>query len=237
MRKLKLLKTKVLTAKRNLLVLNKRRPSKKDKDSVAATLKDGETDFENQRGLLNAATIPIDTDVVVSELELLKAKTEVAKLISKKSRQNDKTEEAVKKADSLLTRINEWIKLARSKKVELENTLGSVPLSSSGTVETTSYASTKSSAKEISIGSMSSIDETRKKGLREEIVRLHRELLNNNSTNKKRYFDAFSEYANEFGGEREESEVKNKTNLSTKIPRSIESVLANDDEDITFSGR
>jgi hypothetical protein len=198
-RQLKLLKTKVLTAKRNLLVLNKRRPSKKDKDSVAATLKDGETDFEKQRGLLDAATIPIDTDVVVSELEVLKAKTEVAKLISKKSRKNAKTEEAVKKAESLLARINEWIKKARSKKIELENTLGSGPLSSSGTLETSS-ASTKSLAKEISIGSMSSLDETRKKGLREEIVRLHQELLNNNSTNKARYFEAFNEYAKEFGG-------------------------------------
>jgi hypothetical protein len=47
---------------------------------------------------------------------------------------------------------------------------------------------------------MSSLDETRKKGLREEIVRLHQELLNNNSTNKARYFEAFNEYAKEFGG-------------------------------------
>ena len=202
-RRLKLQK-KVSTAKATLrrthLRLKTRQPSRKDRNSVAVTLKDVETELAKQDNLLLAATIPIEMDVVLLELEVLKAKTEGAKFISEKSRKSNKTKEHVKKAESLLARINELIQRARSRKVELENTLGSSDSPKTSSSSPSASSSGVPPTKVISSVSMNT--DADKLALREKIIGIHKLLVAGTGEDQKdEYFRLFKEYAENYGSE------------------------------------
>lgn len=202
-RRLKLQK-KVSTAKATLsrthLRLKTRQPSRTDRNSVAMTLKDVETELAKQDNLLLAATIPIEMDVVLLELEVLKAKIERAKFISVKSRKSDKTKEHVKKAESLLARINELIQRARSRKVELENTLGSSDSPKTSSSSPSASSSGVPPTKVISSVSMNT--DADKLALREKIIGIHKLLVAGTGEDQKdEYFRLFKEYAENYGSE------------------------------------